>query len=207
MVQSIAAFCERVQQGLTEATFEQKRHVIELLVDRVVVTGEEVEIRYVIPTSQNSEQIRFCQLRLDYFNRPVLAIQFQKTLGIRLFSGDAGHPVNHLYSLLTFLPDLSSDQKDLCNPTPLFLEPFVHLGTGPNFPHFESSMSFIHFLMVPKFTPVDPFIGEEFTEMATNRRIVLLDGDDIIPIRGMDRCTPLSTTEDRISTDDASFHE
>jgi len=166
-----------------------------------------VEIRYVIPTSPGSEQVRFCHLRLDYFNKPVLAIQFQKTLGIRLFSGDAGHPVNHLYSLLTFLPDLSSHQKDLCHPTPLFLEPFVHLGTGPHFPHFESSMSFIHFLMGPKFTPVDPFIGEEFTGMATNRRIVLLDGDDIIPIIGMDRCTPLSTTEDRISTDDASFHE
>jgi len=80
MVQSIAAFCERVQQGLTEATFEQKRHVIELLVDRVVVTGEEVEIRYVIPTSQNSEQIRFCQLRLDYFDRPMSSLEIEQTL-------------------------------------------------------------------------------------------------------------------------------
>ncbi len=31
MVQSMEAFCRRVQQGLTEATFEQKRHLIELL--------------------------------------------------------------------------------------------------------------------------------------------------------------------------------
>lgn len=73
MVQSIEAFCQRVQQGLAEATFEQKRQLIELLVDRVVVTGEEVEIRYVIPTSLKSEQVRFCHLRLDYFNLPPCA--------------------------------------------------------------------------------------------------------------------------------------
>src|SRR6266567_6444494 len=74
MVQSIEAFCQRVQQGLAEATFEQKRQLIELLVDRVVVTGEEVEIRYVIPTSSSSEQVRFCHLRLDYFNVPPPAL-------------------------------------------------------------------------------------------------------------------------------------
>ncbi|MGO8951591.1 MAG: recombinase family protein [Ktedonobacterales bacterium] len=73
MVQSIEAFCQRVQQGLLEATFEQKRLVVELLIDRVVVTNGEVEIRYVIPTSPSSEQVRFCHLRLDYFYRPVLA--------------------------------------------------------------------------------------------------------------------------------------
>src|SRR5712692_2841155 len=73
MVQSIDAFCQRVQQGLAEATFEQKRQLIELLVDRVVVTGEEVEIRYVIPTSPTSEHIRFCHLRSDYFDMPACA--------------------------------------------------------------------------------------------------------------------------------------
>src|SRR6266699_3418950 len=70
MVQSIDAFCQRVQQGLAEATFDQRRQLIELLVDRVVVTGEEVEIRYVIPTSPTSEHLRFCHLRSDYFSIP-----------------------------------------------------------------------------------------------------------------------------------------
>jgi site-specific DNA recombinase len=70
IAQSIEAFCLRVQQGLDEATFEQKRQLVELLIDRVVVTDEEVEIRYVIPTSQSSEQVRFCHLRLDYFRLP-----------------------------------------------------------------------------------------------------------------------------------------
>ena len=78
MVQSIEAFCQRVQHGLSEATFEQKRRLIELLIDRVVVTGEEVEIRYAIPTSPKGETIRFCHVRLDYFNSPVTAYRVSK---------------------------------------------------------------------------------------------------------------------------------
>jgi site-specific DNA recombinase len=70
LVTSIQDFCRRVQTGLANATFEQKRQLVELLIDRVVVTNEEVEIRYVIPTSSRSEHIRFCHLRKDYFNRP-----------------------------------------------------------------------------------------------------------------------------------------
>jgi len=70
VVQSLEAFCQRVQQGLASASFEQKRHLIELLIDRVIVTNEEVEIRYVIPTSASSEHVRFCHLRLDYFDVP-----------------------------------------------------------------------------------------------------------------------------------------
>ncbi len=80
LVQSIEAFCQRVQQGLSNATFEQKRHLIELLIDRVVVTDEEVEIRYVIPTSPSSEQIRFCHLRLDYFHLPPFPQEHQSFL-------------------------------------------------------------------------------------------------------------------------------
>jgi site-specific DNA recombinase len=49
---SIEDFCERVGGGLAEASFEQKRKLVELLIDRVIVTGEEVEIRYVIPTDR-----------------------------------------------------------------------------------------------------------------------------------------------------------
>jgi site-specific DNA recombinase len=78
MVQSMEAFCQRVQQGLASATFEQKRHLIELLIDRVVVTNEEVEIRYVIPTSP----VRFCHLRLDYFDHPAMGVA-PYPLGIR----------------------------------------------------------------------------------------------------------------------------
>ena len=67
---SLEAFRERVQHGLANATFEQRRQLILLLVDRVVVTNDEVEIRYVLPTHRESEHVRFCQLRKDYFNNP-----------------------------------------------------------------------------------------------------------------------------------------
>ncbi len=67
IAQSMEEFCQRTSAGLEQASFEQKRHLIELLIDRVVVTNDEVEIRYVILTSTSSEQTRFCHLRSNYF--------------------------------------------------------------------------------------------------------------------------------------------
>jgi site-specific DNA recombinase len=64
---SIVEFCHRVQVGLENASFVEKRKLVELLIDRVIVKDEDVEIRYVIPTSSNGERIRFCHLRKDYF--------------------------------------------------------------------------------------------------------------------------------------------
>ena len=64
---SIEDFCRRIQAGLADATFEQKRTLVELLIDRVLVANGEVEIRYVVPTHPRSENIRFCHLRKDYF--------------------------------------------------------------------------------------------------------------------------------------------
>jgi site-specific DNA recombinase len=69
---SVENFCERVRSGLANATFEQRRKLVELLIDRVIVTDEEVEIRYVIPTDSSSEQVRFCHLRSDYLHDPPL---------------------------------------------------------------------------------------------------------------------------------------
>jgi len=63
---TVRDFCARVQSGLAVAGFEQKRQLVELLIDRVVVTDEQVEIRYVIPTSRSSEKVRFSHLRSDY---------------------------------------------------------------------------------------------------------------------------------------------
>jgi site-specific DNA recombinase len=67
---SIEDFCERIRTGLRQATFDQKRKLVELLIDRVIVSDGEVEIRYVMPTCKNSEQIRFCHLQLDYRTGP-----------------------------------------------------------------------------------------------------------------------------------------
>ena len=67
---SVEAFRARVHHGLAEATFAQRRQLVLLLIERVVVTDAEVEIRYVLPTSPESEHVRFCHLRKDYFHHP-----------------------------------------------------------------------------------------------------------------------------------------
>lgn len=90
---SIQDFCERVQTGLANADFAQKRHLIELLVDRVTVKDTEVEIRYVISTTPGSEHVRFCHLRTDYLNHP--AVTPEPFAAVNAASCDSG-----LYSSL-----------------------------------------------------------------------------------------------------------
>jgi site-specific DNA recombinase len=60
-----------------------------LLIDRVIVTDGDVEIRYVVPTSPASEHIRFCHLRTDYFDHPAMAAQ--PLAGLDALAGDAGN--------------------------------------------------------------------------------------------------------------------
>jgi site-specific DNA recombinase len=66
----IEAFCQTVRAGLAAATFEQRRQLAELLIDCVVVTDGQVEIRYVLPTSPDGPHRPFCQLRKDHLNGP-----------------------------------------------------------------------------------------------------------------------------------------
>jgi site-specific DNA recombinase len=70
---SLTACCQRIALGWEQATFEQKQQLIELLIDRVIVTMEEGEIRSVIPLSSRSEHIHFCHVHTDYFNRKAVA--------------------------------------------------------------------------------------------------------------------------------------
>ena len=71
-IDSAEAFAQRVRLGLDTATFERKRQLVELLIDRVVVTGNTVEIRYVFPIGPAGESGRFCHLRIDYLGAPNL---------------------------------------------------------------------------------------------------------------------------------------
>ena len=66
---SIEGYCEQVQRRLAQATFTQRRQLVELLIDRVIVTNGNVEIRYVIPTSPASAHVRFSHLRTNYLHR------------------------------------------------------------------------------------------------------------------------------------------
>jgi site-specific DNA recombinase len=66
----IEAFCQAIRTGLATATFEQRRLLAELLIDRVIVTDGQVEIRYVLPTSPDGPHRPFCQLRKDHLDPP-----------------------------------------------------------------------------------------------------------------------------------------
>jgi site-specific DNA recombinase len=68
LARSMTELCQRLGAGLEQATFAQRRELVELLIDRVVVTNGEVEIRYVIPITEASLATRFCQLRANYFD-------------------------------------------------------------------------------------------------------------------------------------------
>lgn len=65
---NVQDFCQRIQPTLAHLNFAQRRQLVELLIDRVIVDDEQVEIRYVIPTNPKGEISRFCHLRKDYFN-------------------------------------------------------------------------------------------------------------------------------------------
>jgi site-specific DNA recombinase len=65
--QSMTQVLEQLRVGLDQASFQQRRQLVELLIDRVVVTDGKVEIRYVIPTTDHSTKTQFCHLRTDYF--------------------------------------------------------------------------------------------------------------------------------------------
>src|SRR5438034_5920996 len=64
----IEAFCQAIRAGLATASFEQRRQLAELLIDRVIVTDDQVEIRYVLPTSPDGPHRPFCQLRKDHLD-------------------------------------------------------------------------------------------------------------------------------------------
>jgi site-specific DNA recombinase len=77
----IERFCQTVRAGLSTATFTQRRQLAELLIDRVIVTNSEVEIRYVLPASPDGPHRPFCQLRKDHLDRPADRVAFHDLRG------------------------------------------------------------------------------------------------------------------------------
>jgi site-specific DNA recombinase len=66
LADGLSSFCQRIAPSLEVLDFTQRRQLVELLIDRVVVADGAVEIRYVVPTGPKGEAIPFCHLRLDY---------------------------------------------------------------------------------------------------------------------------------------------
>jgi hypothetical protein len=74
LAQGLEAFCQRRPPTLNQLTFAQRRPLVELLIDHVIVTHDQVEIRYVVPTGPKGETTPFCHVRLDYLDLPALAV-------------------------------------------------------------------------------------------------------------------------------------
>ena len=49
MLEDLKAFCERINARLDDATFEEKQAILQLLIERIIVGEETLEIRHVIP--------------------------------------------------------------------------------------------------------------------------------------------------------------
>jgi site-specific DNA recombinase len=62
----IEDFCQRIQPTLQSLSFSQRRQLVELLIDRVIINDDQVEIRYAIPTCPEGERVPFCHLRKDH---------------------------------------------------------------------------------------------------------------------------------------------
>jgi site-specific DNA recombinase len=94
---SMTKVLEQLRAGLDQADFEQRRQLVELLIDRVVVTDGQVEIRYVIPTTPGSTKTHFCHLRTDYFDVEPADIgpPQQRQIGC-----DPAGPAHHSHSVL-----------------------------------------------------------------------------------------------------------
>ena len=49
VVKDLQAFCERISTRIEEATFEEKQSILQLLIERIIVGEDTLEIRHVIP--------------------------------------------------------------------------------------------------------------------------------------------------------------
>jgi hypothetical protein len=112
IAQSMTAVLEQLRVGLDRAGFEQRRQLVELLIDRVVVTDGKVEIRYVIPTTPGSTNTRFCHLRTDYFHLIPVAV----TVPIKGRRPSATGPLAGTVGLLVItlrnrVPDVAGAQR------------------------------------------------------------------------------------------------
>jgi site-specific DNA recombinase len=119
----IEAFCQTVRAGLATATFAQRRLLVELLIDRVIVTDGQVEIRYVLPTSPDGPHPPYCQLRKDHLHHPA-----RPGHPDQLGEGGAGRPVADVVGLLT-VGQAAAHQQPMA-PAWLLQRPDRHPGPG-----------------------------------------------------------------------------
>ena len=49
MLEDLKTFCRRINARLEDATFEEKQAILQLLIERIIVGEDTLEIRHVIP--------------------------------------------------------------------------------------------------------------------------------------------------------------
>jgi site-specific DNA recombinase len=59
LASGVQAFCQRVEPSLDQLTFAQRRQLVELLIDRVIIDDHLLEIRYAIPTAEKGASSPF----------------------------------------------------------------------------------------------------------------------------------------------------
>ncbi len=207
-VQGAEDFCRRVQAGLANASFAQRRQLVELLIDRVVVTDEEVEIRYVMPTSPRGEHTRFCHLRLDYFDPPMTP--HRPSEGRRI--GQARQIIPSLMADLALFPPFRRDHADATQPCPFPVRIEMRQRHGvadrPVAPDFYPPVSTVDCLrsvslVVGKVGGMG--IGEEMDDLMIEGLLILLQGEHILCLARNDRLGNRRLAAHRINRHDTSF--
>jgi site-specific DNA recombinase len=79
VIQAIEHFCEVTRKGLETASFEERRRVVELIVEKVVVTGTEIVIHHIISIQPSIVNLRFDDF--DFHASPIDALSF---LGVQI---------------------------------------------------------------------------------------------------------------------------
>ena len=200
-VHGAEAFCQRVQAGLAEATFAQKRQLVELLIDRVVVTDDEVEIRYVVPTSSRGEHTRFCHLRLDYFAVPVLAPQRQQLRGRGARGRAGGDGVNDLLTQHRaggLGDDAPLQPERLGQPRPVAVADQGRRGRQPS--RLDPSAALA--VRLDRRGRVGGGHGERRRHLPQEGRLIVLDREEIVAPARHDRLGDRPLRQQRVGGDD-----
>jgi len=108
-------FCQRLQPTLAALDFVQRRQLVELLIDRVLVDDEQVEIRYVIPTTPKGEEHPFYDLRTNHFREAVYRVLLRLAKEAKCMLSGLPNPVAS-----TSPQVMPSSERQICPGTPSF---------------------------------------------------------------------------------------
>jgi site-specific DNA recombinase len=207
-VRGATDFCNRVQAGLADASFAQRRQLVELLIDRVVVTDGEVEIRYVIPTSPRGEHTRFCHLRLDYFDPPMAPHRRSERAGRQRLAEEikaALAGARRADAPLFFDPPDGRQSR----PMMLILQPGEHVRIGNDLcsAHFDPPVSFFDAAVLVKNEILPRFgLGKGLDDVVVEGLLVFLERPHIVTTLFDNLVGDLALTAHRVDGDDAAMN-